>query len=884
MAHLAIADPAMVHSQDKLSVMASALRLAKSTDREATLRKMGFADCKNGRLGKLNLPSYEEVEKAFQEGQEGIAALLREKGLEGTVPNFSISPETVRHTAATRSKSIFKNFRFLGSVLDRHEATIHRRWLKKSTKQRRKILQEAWGSEMALSHRPDFDALEREDEWKRWKATDYHDAYLWPYINEEDLLKPRSLLLLMSTRSRCHPSDLAAGEYESHRLGRGTLAFKYGNPGSFLLDLVSQGDEDSYGRMWNFKTHPEVLEACAPRNYTVPHHGLLVLEAQERVTSFLVNCVKLLLHDLYDETMLQGPPAQPESTLHTRSETEYLSLASVRAEAPYQHPASLDFGRVAALLAATYDHAADNLWSLREDPGYFEAQMLDSGEYRGEHILDSRQERHPVCNSGEEDRFWTRVIGDHLGAAHFKLEAFADLLYQAEMLRHLQSTQVDTDDEIQDLAIVHATLMLNFQNHLNHIAGMICAELCARFHASPRLRPYSRRARETDPAAQVTGAKQYLHFKGNAIQERIHWLLLRLEYKDELYQMIGITNIVDELQRLIDVELDTSLITSYLKSYVGDLAILSECLHQLEIYQPFAEMHGKLSDAQHAELERMYAKRVAPWLKMVDVFSERDCALGRLGAPTDGRFAYPVAKRRTRENVELMRNAEKNLDEFWRHIDQETESRSLRLEDGACDRLFTQDRTLQRTPEWAEPVRESVQPAVRELYVPFSQLFVHDQSTSDSPCHEDSRQQPKEKIKTRKPGNLEIPAAEEEAADELSEADSDPHFVLNARAHKVFKTLFFSPSTTSTPGEVAWADFLYAMVAVGFVPEKLYGSVWQFSPDPDKLAVERSIQFHEPHGAGTKIVYRIARRHGRRLNRAYGWDGSSFTLEERTKQ
>jgi hypothetical protein len=76
---------------------------------------------------------------------------------------------------------------------------------------------------------------------------------------------------------------------------------------------------------------------------------------------------------------------------------------------------------------------------------------------------------------------------------------------------------------------------------------------------------------------------------------------------------------------------------------------------------------------------------------------------------------------------------------------------------------------------------------------------------------------------------------------------------------------------------------LYTMASIGFVPEKLYGSVWQFSPDPEKLAVERSIQFHEPHGANTKILYRIARRYGRRLNRAYGWDGSSFALEEKTK-
>lgn len=106
----------------------------------------------------------------------------------------------------------------------------------------------------------------------------------------------------------------------------------------------------------------------------------------------------------------------------------------------------------------------------------------------------------------------------------------------------------------------------------------------------------------------------------------------------------------------------------------------------------------------------------------------------------------------------------------------------------------------------------------------------------------------------------------------------------HARVLKVFKTLFYSPSVTSTPGEVARKDFLYAMLSIGFVPGKLYGSVWQFSPDLDKLAVERSVQFHEPHNVNTKILYCIARRHGRRLNRAYGWDGSSFTLEEKLKQ
>lgn len=105
--------------------------------------------------------------------------------------------------------------------------------------------------------------------------------------------------------------------------------------------------------------------------------------------------------------------------------------------------------------------------------------------------------------------------------------------------------------------------------------------------------------------------------------------------------------------------------------------------------------------------------------------------------------------------------------------------------------------------------------------------------------------------------------------------DSQPTFPVDARALKVFKTLFYTPSPGSTPGEISWIDFVYALGTTGFRAEKLYGSVWQFSPT--KLDVERAIQFHEPHPE-KKIAFFTARRHGRRLNRAYGWHGGMFVL------
>jgi len=41
---------------------------------------------------------------------------------------------------------------------------------------------------------------------------------------------------------------------------------------------------------------------------------------------------------------------------------------------------------------------------------------------------------------------------------------------------------------------------------------------------------------------------------------------------------------------------------------------------------------------------------------------------------------------------------------------------------------------------------------------------------------------------------------------------------------------------------------LSAMLATGFSPAKLYGSVWQFTPT--RLDLERSIQFHGLHPSG----------------------------------
>lgn len=67
------------------------------------------------------------------------------------------------------------------------------------------------------------------------------------------------------------------------------------------------------------------------------------------------------------------------------------------------------------------------------------------------------------------------------------------------------------------------------------------------------------------------------------------------------------------------------------------------------------------------------------------------------------------------------------------------------------------------------------------------------------------------------------------------------------------------------------------MRSLGFTAQKMFGSVWRFQPGDKAKAAgfdARSINFHEPHGPVTKLNHVIARRIGRRLNRAYGIDVS----------
>jgi hypothetical protein len=145
---------------------------------------------------------------------------------------------------------------------------------------------------------------------------------------------------------------------------------------------------------------------------------------------------------------------------------------------------------------------------------------------------------------------------------------------------------------------------------------------------------------------------------------------------DELFGLIGLTHIVDELQHLVDSEEARHCISPYVASLLGEIALVSALIRQLELYQPWAVMHGSASREQMAQLSFVFMLRSKDTLSLYLGIAKQDRVLESLGAPTKGKFAYPVGKRRTRENVRAMRSAEENLDKFWLKVDQDIKSKA----------------------------------------------------------------------------------------------------------------------------------------------------------------------------------------------------------------
>ena len=78
------------------------------------------------------------------------------------------------------------------------------------------------------------------------------------------------------------------------------------------------------------------------------------------------------------------------------------------------------------------------------------------------------------------------------------------------------------------------------------------------------------------------------------------------------------------------------------------------------------------------------------------------------------KFKYPIEKRRTAENVETLRAAEKNLDAFWLKVDRELLDQNGIPQRERLVHILPYGE-LQRTPKWVAPTE-----VVKTVHYPFA--------------------------------------------------------------------------------------------------------------------------------------------------------------------
>ncbi|KUL88450.1 hypothetical protein ZTR_05503 [Talaromyces verruculosus] len=561
--------------------------------------------------------------------------------------------------------------------------------------------------------------------------------------------------------------------------------------------------------------------------------------------------------------MIADFPVLPEPTI--KEEGDWHSLAAVASDAPYRLPAKLDLDPLITIIDGKRTAAEDHLLALREDPGYFAGVVKDYKEHRQEILLDIHGKPHPTLTPYIRPMFWNRVLGCVVRDAYRNIELWSTLHSVLVELRQLLAKYQHEIAPEKSLPTELYDAFVNLWFALKQFMDDPISDLRMATPASPLLRSlWVRQPQEPGTTMMVVETRRGVTKTKN--QRELIWILSMLWDKQSPMLHAGHKTLLDELERLVESDPKNKELVSFrMASLISDLAVLSECLHQVELYHPWASTFQSSWAKRDEEVEGNYFSLTRGWKVFLKNFE--GTSIGALGAIDDGRFHYPVDRRRNQENVRLMRVAEDNLDKFWRAVDAFIPiSSGATRENAVYEMLSKMSGTLQRTPEWVEPAKQAPKPKAPEkppAEIQFELAYRTQRTTEPA-----TQVQPKTKVKSRgEPVKAETVM---ETEPRLQLDDVQPVFKVDKRSYKVFSTLFFQPSQSSQPGEIPWNDFLHAMASTAFAVEKLYGSVWQFSPR--NLDVERSIQFHEPHPIA-KIPFRVARRIGRRLNRAYGWNG-----------
>ena len=283
--------------------------------------------------------------------------------------------------AQSYAKAIKQDRDFLYQKILESAPALLKRWRSGEAK-RREILVKAQPDIYPYSQ-PLIEIASREK--KLEEARKHRSAYLLPYINIEDLSKDSvNLIRLLHHRTTYPPQDWV--HFDNAQL---QPAWRQGG----LKEKSAKGcvmvSDEEYGIWKDF----DKLAVHRGDAYGAIR-GLLILEAQQTLMSFLRKMVATILKDTsasklenevsdgiltsvafprYDLKPFGKWTRFVEADMHR--DKPWLSVASLYTQRPYSTPPSFDIDAMIEIVETKAMEAADELWLLQTDPDYFHELM-----------------------------------------------------------------------------------------------------------------------------------------------------------------------------------------------------------------------------------------------------------------------------------------------------------------------------------------------------------------------------------------------------------------------------------------------------------------------------------------------------------------------------
>lgn len=800
-------------------------------------------------------------------------------------------------TVRSTSFEIFRIWIELHIILKRFEGVIRRRWSKRSRQQRAAILKEAWPCPMPTTSRPEFASVRRgcSKHSKRLDKATQREIHLWPFVNLESLVAADTLTVYLNARGRHLPwrfvhTDLSTAHTETPAANSSVDKYR--------LRVIACSTPKSYGAPILAKSdqrQPGYATIKAAKVALHPYKAALAFEIQIRILSFLLKCGRIILRDHTLATLTITPSITLSSIVAIPELV--CPMTGLAAIAPYQPPGGLNFARLAGLLRSRTEESADHLWALREDPSYFKQHLRDWAEHNSSNVLDQDRQPHGCIKMSY---FW------NCAASRMICHAYSDYLLWNSATTYCRKLWQEVDEcghEGGDSATRYFFRL--FDAHMQSFLQYPLFELSRGLGASPPLRTGYLRPRDVcSPSLSELSIRPHQMGRREKRLDTLFKCLLRYDQ----HKLHGLSGIVEEIQRTINVERDRVLITSWVADRFSDVALIVEVLRQIDVLQPWAELYrGGTNDIDELMEEEPYCCIALDEEALSNAISDCRDTYGPLARKVLA-LGYPHDKRPAQKTITEMNMAEAALDRLWAAFDKRLKNETGSMWKYLSRPLASTGRKLQRTPRWEEhPCYEALTPddlSSRHVVKPVT--YGSTLLTDIDPNGRHARptraalmgHTPIRADKTKTKG-VATPVAVTPTNKECSHPSSttdhmsldrfQSQFRLSKRALKVFTIIFESSHHLPMASDVVWHELLYAMGSMGFATEKLYGSSWRFTP-PDTLEDVRDekskasrpklqpILCHEPHPS-SKLRYWEAKRLGRRLGRHYGWTGDMFAVK-----